>query len=88
MMDEPVIALSMETSTASNKSENESPTQAATDKLSHLSTGSRKISLESNESHCNQAANYPGTPSTCYTRSTRHQELFVPPTQEDFVGYF
>jgi hypothetical protein len=82
MGDEP-IPNSLETSTVSQKSENESPTQTA-DKLSHLSIGSRKISLESNGSH---QTNSPSTStSNCYVRSRPNREILVPPTQDEYVS--
>lgn len=82
--DAPPPTSSMEASSTGNKSENESPTQAA-DKLSHLSVGSRKISLESNGSH--QTSSSPGTSSTFYARSGRpHREVWVPPTQDEYVS--
>lgn len=86
MTDDSVPPNSLETSTVSNKSENDSPTQIA-DKLSHLSAvSSRKISLESNGSHQTSS---PGTSANnCYARTRTNREVLVPPSQEEYVSSF
>lgn len=86
-MTDDTVPNSLETSTVSNKSENDSPTQLA-DKLSHLSAlSSRKISLESNGSNQNNSSPGPSSLSNNGYRSRPHREILVPPAQEEYVSF-